>query len=427
MITTFSAEAHEYGEWYNKRYTIGTEFVVKDLRGVAEVNIELYELSTGKLYASHTYSPGVGYTVITAGWVFDVDYWTLKAYGYNVKGTVKGESGLSVSAKQKISGIVSMVVDAIMALGAMLLGGLQKAWEAVANAVNVIVEWVKATLTQLFQPVIDAIKNSILNYLSGLNATIHQALDEYNNTQQLSTQTLKGFDDFLTGGLFVLVMGLVIALNVAIAIITPLTCGMGFLVMLLISLLLTLIIQSIVPTLTQPSGGAEDVHISADMGIRSVLSYMKDYIEGKLGGGKVSILSGMSPLIKFILLVMASACEGIACGLGYILAVAVDIAIEDVTGVATTMLGTTIAFISFILALFSVVTSGIPDMVLAVTLSLLGIILSGIGLFLGIVSLMLKPVTKVPQLMTNICVSMALNGLAIFIGFLCLYIIQLDP
>jgi len=99
--------------------------------------------------------------VITASWEFDVDYWTLKAYGYNVRGTVKGESGLSVSAEQKISGIVSMVVDAIMALGAMLLGGLQKVWEAVSSAVNVIVEWIKTELTKVIEPLFSPFRAQI--------------------------------------------------------------------------------------------------------------------------------------------------------------------------------------------------------------------------------------------------------------------------
>ncbi|MGC9060710.1 MAG: hypothetical protein ACP5JR_05720, partial [Thermoplasmata archaeon] len=125
MIVKFSAEPRKYGDWPNERYTIRTEFVVRDLRGVREVKQELFELWTNKLVASHTYRPGAGYTVITAGWEFDISGWTLSVYGYNVRGTVTGETGQSVSAEQKISGMLAIVADAITALGAMLLGGLQ--------------------------------------------------------------------------------------------------------------------------------------------------------------------------------------------------------------------------------------------------------------------------------------------------------------
>jgi hypothetical protein len=54
-----------------------------------------------------------------------------------------------------------MVVDAIMALGAMLLGGLQKAWEAVQNAVNAIVEWIKTELTKVIEPLFSPFRAQI--------------------------------------------------------------------------------------------------------------------------------------------------------------------------------------------------------------------------------------------------------------------------
>jgi len=198
MITTFTAEVHEYGEWNNKRYTIRTQFVVKDLRGVAEVKQELYELVTGKLYASHTYNPGAGYTVITAGWEFDVDYWTLTAYGYNVKGTVKGESGLSVSAEQKISGLVTMVVDAIMALGAMLLGGLQKAWEAVQSAYNTIRVWLLEKLEALLGPWASGLIRSIKT-LGQFMVDISPYLDMQLNIEnkEMLTNILKNLMQYL--------------------------------------------------------------------------------------------------------------------------------------------------------------------------------------------------------------------------------------
>jgi hypothetical protein len=71
-----------------------------------------------------------------------------------------------------------MVVDAIMALGAMLLGGLQKAWEAVSSAVNVIVEWLKQQIQKLLEPVVEPIWKGIQTYVEGIYNVICEVLEK---------------------------------------------------------------------------------------------------------------------------------------------------------------------------------------------------------------------------------------------------------
>jgi hypothetical protein len=51
----------------------------------------------------------------------------------------------------------------------MLLGGLQKAWEAVQNAVNAIVEWIKQQITAVLSPLIEPIYNMINTFIQDLN------------------------------------------------------------------------------------------------------------------------------------------------------------------------------------------------------------------------------------------------------------------
>jgi hypothetical protein len=67
--------------------------------------------------------------------------------------------------------VVDEVVDALAALGEMLIGGLQKAWEAVSSAVNVIVEWIKGIIDQLMQPLytaVDMIKARYGEFIKGM-------------------------------------------------------------------------------------------------------------------------------------------------------------------------------------------------------------------------------------------------------------------
>jgi hypothetical protein len=67
-----------------------------------------------------------------------------------------------------------MVVDAIMALGAMLLGGLQKAWEAVQNAVNVILDW----LLKIIKDAVDTILRPLVTLFSTWFSEVSVALED---------------------------------------------------------------------------------------------------------------------------------------------------------------------------------------------------------------------------------------------------------
>ncbi|MGC8913891.1 MAG: hypothetical protein ACP5LE_08245, partial [Thermoplasmata archaeon] len=63
----------------------------------------------------------------------------------------------------------------ITALGAMLLGGLQKVWEAVAKAVNAVLNWIKKIITDVISKVIE----QILSAIEGLKQSLLKIIDEF--------------------------------------------------------------------------------------------------------------------------------------------------------------------------------------------------------------------------------------------------------
>jgi len=77
-----------------------------------------------------------------------------------------------VSLKDDFKSVGSMMVEALQALAAMLVGGLQKAWEAVQNAVNAIVEWIKSIVINLITEFLHKITNFISTQITLMLETI---------------------------------------------------------------------------------------------------------------------------------------------------------------------------------------------------------------------------------------------------------------
>ncbi|MEM3397149.1 MAG: hypothetical protein QXD64_07465, partial [Thermoplasmata archaeon] len=148
-IAKWSASVREYHTSSGTIYTIQTEFVVRDIGGIKEVNQKIVELMTGKVVAEHTYIPEARYTEITAGWEFTVDYGTLLLQGYRAVGETTNYAGYSVEASKEIKGLIAIAIDALQALWQMLVGGLQKVWEAVEKAVTTLRAWVMEKLEYL--------------------------------------------------------------------------------------------------------------------------------------------------------------------------------------------------------------------------------------------------------------------------------------
>jgi hypothetical protein len=167
MIVQYNVDIHAEGTSAAK---ISFWYLVRDVQGIAEIKLELVELCTN-----------------TVKWEYKIDLVHQLPTEYNCSGwVVIGTSTLffgcelrirvsngfnTVSATRKFDGFCSMCVDAITALAEMLLGGLQKAWEAVANAVNVIVEWIKGIIDQLMQPLytaVDMIKARYGEFIKGM-------------------------------------------------------------------------------------------------------------------------------------------------------------------------------------------------------------------------------------------------------------------
>jgi len=157
MIVQYNVDIQAVGTSAAK---ISFWYLVRDVQGISEIKVDLIENWTNNLLGEYkiilypntpteyNYS---GYFVIGTGTLF---------LGCELR--IKVSNGFNdVSLAKDFDGFGSMFVKALQALGEMLLGGLQKAWEAVQNAVNVIVEWIKTELTKVIEPLFSPFRAQI--------------------------------------------------------------------------------------------------------------------------------------------------------------------------------------------------------------------------------------------------------------------------
>ena len=140
-------------------------YLVRDVQGIAEIKVDLVECCTNNLLGEYKIilypntRPEYNYSgsfVIGTG--------TLVLVGCELR--IKVSNGFNdVSLAKDFDGFGSMFVKALQALGEMLVGGLQKAWEAVENAVNVIVEWINRLVNEILQKVLDPIFNALSGWI----------------------------------------------------------------------------------------------------------------------------------------------------------------------------------------------------------------------------------------------------------------------
>ena len=170
MITKFDVEIHvvrEYEVWVKECYLTITA-TIRSVSGFGQVYIgarPYYGNEDTARYIDSISSPSkteANYDNIR----LDVDYWTLLGQGFKTRLMTcayveMGNGHPNVCAEHEIKGLLPVVVDAITNFFAMLLGGLQKAWEAVQNAVNVIVEWVKSVFAQTRPILVEMIRTNL--------------------------------------------------------------------------------------------------------------------------------------------------------------------------------------------------------------------------------------------------------------------------
>jgi hypothetical protein len=153
---------------------------------------------------------------------------------------------------------------------------------------------------------------------------------------------------------------------------------------------------------------------------------MKDYIEGKLGGGKVAVLNEKDHLINLILSVVFNVLQVIVAEESCYIAYLLEISMVDVSGALSSTIGTTIVMISLILSVIGVLVMPLGDIVLSIVLNILGILYGGIGWLLALWAL--PSLIRVYPQGGIICgVSMALSGVSILGCVGSLLLIANDP
>jgi uncharacterized membrane-anchored protein len=148
-----------------------------------------------------------------------------------------------------------------MALGEMLLGGLQKAWEAVANAVNVIVEWVKEKVKEILESVLEKIKGMLSGYLTSLGKNVM-----FSQTERM--------EEFIQSFNLLMLAGTAIALSILIigAIISPFTVGIGNILALIIMMIIQMIISEVDRYIK--------IDISPTMGVNDIIELIIELFRG---------------------------------------------------------------------------------------------------------------------------------------------------
>jgi hypothetical protein len=172
MIVQYNVDIQAVGTFVAK---ISFWYLVRDVQGISEIKVDLIENWTNNLLGEYkiilypntrteyNYS---GYFVIGTGTLF---------LGCELR--IKVSNGFNdVSLAKDFNGFGSMFVKALQALGEMLLGGLQKAWEAVQNAVNAIVEWINRLVNEMLQKVLDPIFNALSIWISDILQVIEEAV-----------------------------------------------------------------------------------------------------------------------------------------------------------------------------------------------------------------------------------------------------------
>jgi len=144
---------------------IDFSYTVRDASGIQEIKITIKDkFSSTVLYGSIERFPE-GPTEHDGHDSCTVDY---SGFGYIF--IIEVSNGMNEVTTEHVFNellgeVVDEVVDALAALAEMLLGGLQKAWEAVQNAVNVIVEWIKGIFVNGISALVDTLKSAFGPYI----------------------------------------------------------------------------------------------------------------------------------------------------------------------------------------------------------------------------------------------------------------------
>jgi hypothetical protein len=182
--------------------------------------------------------------------------------------------------------VVDEVVDALAALGEMLIGGLQKAWEAVQNAVNVIVEWIKQQITAGLQIIIAPVQQAINAYIENLIPALSAAYDEYLSTGSISEKNLSAVRDALMGGVWWALVALSVGFAVILTVLLPVMMPIGIVTSIVLPLITGIIIGAF---LAGKEVGRKEISVSPEWKIAEIVAFAKALVES---GEKISTKGG---------------------------------------------------------------------------------------------------------------------------------------
>jgi len=135
---------------------IDFSYTVRDASGIREIKITIKDkFSSAVLWWSIERFPA-GPTEHNGH-----DSCTVYYSGFGYIFSIEVSNGMNeVTTEHVFNELLGEVVDALAALGEMLLGGLQKAWEAVQNAVNVIWQWIENVVKTILGAFLDPYNNA---------------------------------------------------------------------------------------------------------------------------------------------------------------------------------------------------------------------------------------------------------------------------
>jgi hypothetical protein len=218
--------------------------------------------------------------------VYTIDTTTVAAVGYSVSVKVWDECENTVEWSKKVDGLFTGVFDTLSAIWNAIVGALQKAWEAVQNAVNVIVEWIKEQITAGLQIIIAPVQQAINAYIENLITALSAAYDEYLSTGSISEKNLSAVRDALMGGLRWALVALSVGLAVILTVLLPVTMPIGIVTSIVLPLITGIIIGVF---LAGKEVGRKEISVSPEWKIAEIVAFAKALVES---GEKISTKGG---------------------------------------------------------------------------------------------------------------------------------------
>ena len=313
-IVKYSVTMSEFHFSWGDAVTISFWYLLRDVRGIGEIKMELVELGTNNVKWSRTKNPGMltEYNMteevsIGLGTVF---------WGFELR--IKVSNGFNeVSLKDDFKSVGSMMVEALQALAAMLVGGLQKAWEAVQNAVNAIFEFFKQLIQDALEKVLGPIISQVTNLYNQLLDVVSKGI---NHSSATTLANALGYI-ILGSNIFMLALAMVVSLQIIFTLVKA--TGIGSIVEMTAGLVMNIIISALISTIVYdltygPNALENVIPPEVNAGISTTFSLMDIILA--LGVWAASATREIKTAAKFVFVSLAVFITGLALELGRMIA-----------------------------------------------------------------------------------------------------------